>query len=59
MILVDSVLILIVVAILTAIVWNVSSTTKSSKEITESNDLTEIPQYRGEDDRPNKLFEKA
>lgn len=58
MILVDSLLLLISVTIVGATCYAIVKNTKEVKDTLEEGQ-TEVPIYRGEDDRPNRLFEKV
>lgn len=57
MILVNLLLVAVVAIALGAVINKVVTSTKTSQEIIEENELTEIPTYKGVDDRQDKLFQ--
>lgn len=56
--LIDSLLVLLSVGAVGATWYIIVSNTKAAKDTLEEGQ-TEVPIYRGEDDRPNRLFEKV
>lgn len=58
MMLVDSLLVLLSIGIVGATLHVIVSNTKAVKDVLEEGQ-TEVPVYRGADDRPNRLFEKV
>lgn len=57
MIIVNLLLVAVVAIALGAVINKVVTSTKTSQEIIEENELTEIPTYKGVDDRQDKLFQ--
>lgn len=59
MIIVNLLLVAVVAIALGAVINKVVTSTKTSQEIIEAeeNELTEIPTYKGVDDRQDKLFQ--
>lgn len=58
MMLVDSLLVLLSVGIVGITLHAIVSNTKAVKDVLEKGQ-TEVPVYKGVDDRPNRLFEKV